>query len=314
MLLNIYYRFYECRKIYRQVPTNHGEWSPPIFFRVFYGYTNILFHLSTWNILWRHKKSIYKLFEFPTYDPPFRSNSINILIQKISYINSVVTICLSVILTISGVGLFGTYNSQIQTNWFGRYIQTGKDLLFLLDDASNFKVEKFQSQEILLGVITITCYYLRHLVGIFEEFFTFMIIFPIWVHILGFIKSLEDRQHSSWNSVKNEYLSLKQIVDKVNELIGLNLFLHTLIIMFAYSYTLTFILNSIMPTISLSEHEADTFAPLRGHQLRFVVKLFVNFSVYYCSADINCQVSKCIVNIVYYYLYLNFIQLCFFNQ
>ncbi len=294
MILNFYYRFYECRKIYQQIPDNREEWSPPIFFRVFYSYTNILFYFSTWNILWRHTRSLSELLEFPTYRSQFRTNFLNKIFGKLSFIVSIIMICLSVILTILGVGLLGTYNSQTHTSWFSRYIQAGKDLLFITNDTSYYKTERFSYFEITLGVVTIFCYYLRHLVGIFEEFLTLIIILPLWVHVLGFITSLQDAQASSWSSIRNEYLHIKRIIDKVNHIIWAHVFLHILIIVFAYSYTLTFIFNSIMPSKNETTLGVDKFVPLKGHQLRFFVKFVINVLKYYCSADINCKVKYCI--------------------
>lgn len=160
MLLSIYYRLYEIRKVYRSLPLEYDKWTPPNFFFMIYPYVNIMLHFALWYSLWQKSNSISALFlastkymEFTQFQNP---KVFSPIIKYFGYFYCIVTIVFPAIITISGMNFLRTIEVRKLSGWFNGLVATGKDLLFI-------SIRPNETLERLLGCLMIPYIYLRNL-------------------------------------------------------------------------------------------------------------------------------------------------------
>ncbi len=124
-------------------------------------------------------------------------------------------------------------------NFYDRFkslVMTGKDLFFILN-RQNASLSMFDKS---IGCLMIPITYWRHLCGYFEEFYITMFILPTWVYVNGFLKDIVQTRLQNRNTIRSKYLSVKHLVDIVNDIIKANLIIYTMAVLLSYSFTYSF--------------------------------------------------------------------------
>lgn len=167
-------------------------------------------------------------------------------------------------------------------NWFSSLIRVGREWFLFENRHTDTTMEASWSiLDIILGTITVVGVYIRHVVGYFEEYIMLALVFNVWVASSGFARKInellkEERSSTGlhlkleWASIKKAYMAVRRQADLVNIAIRANIFGHTILTFFYYSFNFDIVLN----------------VKDASHQMRFALYVLSGVTFYGLAPDI----------------------------
>lgn len=149
-----------------------------------------------------------------------------------------------------------------------------------------------------LNVDITLAYYVRHHVGIFEEFFILFMILPVWFTVKSFVKQVTNNVNAyDWESVKHSYISIRRMTDLVNDIIWPNLFVR-LVQMFVYY---SFNLDAILATNE------------QVKRIRVIIYFVAACCFFYLGADVSYKVISYEIILKLFLIFIWYLR-CFFQN
>ncbi len=284
MLLNILYRCIECWEIHNMMPQDTKLWKPPMFFLLIYSYINIAFHCTLWFSLSKKQKLLqdicFILIENYTWINRLGNRKIFDPI-----LNHIAVIFWAIIFGIVGLVHFSSDAYELFSNKL-----TFLDCLKIFFNGNVSSNSNVSICDALYGLLVILGFIMRQIAGFFEEFFVTIIIIAVWIKTSSFLHSIKYQIHNdkTWEFIKRNYSSAKRMADTANSVIQNNLFLHTAVVLFSYTFQFSF------------HFGAQTYLTNNSkiHKIRFAVFLANSILMYYLAADIHHQVKHKVITII----------------
>lgn len=277
MTANVLYRCIECKEIHNILPKDTTGWRPPMFFLIIYSYINIGFNCALWNSLWRKQNSLRDICMLLLENKSIMNRySSHRILDKI--LNNIAYIFWVIIFGMLGVVIFSQDGYETFTSWLKAKF-TLLDYFRIIFNSNPPVDSKLSKLDALYDILVVFCFMVRFMVGFFEEFFITIIILAAWIKISCVLYSLSGNK--SWEFIKHNYSAIKRMVDTTNLVIQNNLFFHTAVVLFSYTFQFSF------------QFGAQKYFMKKStiHQFRFVLFLTNCTSMYYLAADISHKVT-----------------------
>lgn len=285
MLVNTLYRLYECWEIHKMMPQDTKLWKPSMFFLIIYSYSNIGFNLTLWISLWKKQRHIQDICLLLIENRTLRKRHNHNKIQNLLLSN------IAIIFWALMFGIVGLVNfSEDNYVLFSKKYTLLNFLNTLFNENLPFDC-RFSVADLFAGIFEISSFNIRQIVGLFEEFFITIIILAVWMKIYCVLNPLKYQSPTDkiWGLLKHNYSLVKQMVDAANSVIQYNLLLHTIVVLFSYTFQFAF------------QFGAQTYFTKNSpiHKVRFAIFLINSLFMYYLAADINHKVTKqCLILIL----------------